>query len=272
MKILLLGISFLKQSVKKYWKLLKYYHESIDPGGNSLSMNDFPQPEIIGIEMKRLSEKFEDNPAYFDCLRFEHKYMFPFVTKAYKEIMSHIPSDARILDICGGPGNLGLGLALAGFNNYVLADIDDIRMRWGVLLWKRFGKQLIWKKENVLKMLFKDGEFDVVTLLGWESVSLPYTYTLRECVRVLKKDGVLIFTYHDLDGIIEGNWDFDPSRSYSYLPYSISRKGIQKLCSSLSLIIYKEEESGHFPITKEFFPDREERKFPQYILFCRKGE
>jgi SAM-dependent methyltransferase len=272
MKILLLGITFLKQSVKNYWKLLKYYRESIDPGGNPLSMNDFPQPEMIGIEMKRLSEKFEDNPAYFDCLRFEHKYMFPFVAKAYQEIVSHIPYGARILDICGGPGNLGLGLAFAGFSNYVLADIDNLRMRWGVLLWKRFSKQLNWKKENVLKMSFQDETFDVVTLLGWESVSLPYTYTVRECVRVLKKNGTLIFTYLDVEGIIEGNWDFDHSRSYSYLPYSISRKGIQKLCSSLRLIIYREEEGGHLPGVKDFFPDRQERKFPQYILFCRKGE
>jgi 2-polyprenyl-3-methyl-5-hydroxy-6-metoxy-1,4-benzoquinol methylase len=272
MKIVLLGLTFLKQSVKKYWKLLKYYRENINQRGNPSAMIDFLQPEAIGIEMKRLSEKFEDNPAYFDCRRFEHKYMFPFVAKAYQEIVNHIHPDARILDICGGPGNLGLGLAFAGFNNYVVADIDDLRMRWGVLLWKRFGKQLNWKKENVLKMSFRDGEFDVVVLLGWENASLPYTYALRECLRVLKKNGTLIFTYLDVEGIIEGNWDFDPSRSYSYLPYSISRKGIQKLCSSLHLIIDKEEEGGHLPWVKDFFPDRQERKFPQYILFCRKGE
>ena len=272
MKIIQLGLAFFKLSVRRDWKLLKYYLERLRQRGNQSSMVGFPQPKTIGIEMKRLSKIFEDNLAYFDCLRYEHKYMYPFVAKAYQEIISHIPSDARILDICGGPGNLGLGLAFAGFNNYVLADIDDLRMRWGVLLWKRFGKQLIWKKENVLKMSFRDGEFDVVVLLGWESASLPYTYALRECVRVLKKNGTLIFTYLDVEGIIEGNWDFDPSRSYSYLPYSISRKGIQKLSSSLHLIIDKEEEGGHLPGVKDFFPDRQERKFPQYILFCRKGE
>ena len=53
----------------------------------------------------------------------------------------------------------GLGISFAGFNNYVLADIDELRMRWGVLLWKRFGKQLNWKKENVLKISFKDETF-----------------------------------------------------------------------------------------------------------------
>ena len=272
MKILLLGLAFLKQSPKRYGKLVKYYLERSGHRDDPLTIDNLPQPGAIGIEMKRLSNKFEDNPAYFDCLRFEHKYMFPFVAKAYQEIVSHIPYGARILDICGGPGNLGLGLAFAGFSNYTLADIDDLRMRWGVLLWKRFGKQLNWKKENVLKMSFKDETFDVVTLLGWESASLPYTYTVRECVRVLKKNGTLIFTYLDVEGIIEGNWDFDPSRSYSYLPYSISRKGIQKLCSSLRLTIYREEGGGHLLGVKDFFPDRQERKFPQYILFCRKGE
>jgi ubiquinone/menaquinone biosynthesis C-methylase UbiE len=221
--------------------------------------------------MKRLAQSYEENPAYFDCLRFDRKYMFPFVAKAYEEIARKMPFHSKILDICGGPGNLGLGLALIGFEDYVLADIDEIRMRWGALLWRRFGRQLRWQKENALQMSFNDESFDVVTLLGWESASLPYSYTLKECVRVLRKGGTLVFTYHDVDGIVEGRWDFDPRRSQSYLPYSISWTALRRLCEDEGLKIEKKTEAGHAPVITDFFPDVRERTFPQYVVFCKKS-
>jgi len=227
--------------------------------------------EAIGQEMKALSTLFDDYPPYFDCLYNDYRYMRPFVGKTGDFILNTIHNPTlSVLDVCGGCGSLGLYLALGGHHGYTLADITPDRMKWGALLWERCGQTLTWQKEDARALSFPHQTFDIVTLLGWEAPTLPYSYQLKECLRVLNPGGWLIFTYHEMDELIEGNWDFDPERQYSYLPYAISRSGIYALCELLGLEVVQEEASGHPLESHDFFPDATPRALPQYILYCRK--
>jgi len=177
-----------------------------------------------------------------------------------------------VLDLCGGPGNLGLALALRGYGDYLLGDIDTTRMRWGEIWWKRCGRKLAWQPLDVTKIALHDRSFDVVCLLGWEAPSLPYFYVLKECLRVLRPGGHLLFTYHEERGIVEGNWDFDPERTYSYLPYSIGKEALHLLCERLGTRVLHDEEGWDVPAVQPFFPDRTPRLFPQRLLVCSKGD
>ncbi len=228
-------------------------------------------PIAIAKEQKRLAIQYENFPPYFDCTRFECPYLRPFIKISADFIIANVPNqDAVILDLCGGMGNQGLYLSFAGYTEYILADIDEIRMAWGALLWKKCGKTLNWQFQNALQMTLPDHCVDVVSLMGWEAPVLPYSYTFKECLRVMKPGAFLIFTYHDMDGIIEGNWDFDPERNYSYLPYSISRPALQLLCEGMGLEIIDDVHSGYPEEVRPFFPDERPRAFPQRVAFCKK--
>jgi len=226
---------------------------------------------LVAQELTKLAAIFGEGVYWTGVQVHKRRFLFPFLDKAASWIRESCSPQSQILDICGGCGNLGLELSRYGFSNYHLADIDDIRMRWGELLWLRFGLQLNWHRESVLSMTFESNRFDVLTLLGWEAASLPYSYTLKECHRVIKPGGVIVFTYHDIEGIVEGNWDFDPDRRYSYLPYSISQIAIKTLIERIGFQWIRSEIAGHGYTYKAFFPDQERRQFPQYIAMAVKN-
>ena len=226
-------------------------------------------PEAVGHEMALLSMIFGDT-QYFDARKHKHKFMTPFVGKAYEWVIENCPQDSKILDICGGAGNLGLALWQKGYKDYILADMNVWRMRWGELLWKTFGAELRWQKENVLNISLEDESCSIVCLLGWEAVDLAYDITLKECSRILHKGGHLIFTYHKLDEIQEGNWDSEPGHVPVYSSYSINRENLLDICDSLRLSVVWESHGGHAEVYKDFFLDNQPRRFPQYLVVCRK--
>ncbi len=229
-------------------------------------------PEKLGSQVRDYARRFDNYPPYFDCMEYEGKFIRPFVSKSIKSIIDLQPNrSSSILDVCGGPGNQGLALIKNGFSNYLNSDIDPIRMKWGALVWLRNGYKMNFLKMDASKKFsFRDQTFDIVTLLGWEAPTLPYTYTLAECTRVLKNNGLFIFTYHDELDVIEGNWDSDPQRQYSFLPYSIGKDSLNLLLKKNNLIVLNSEYSGYKKEYHDFFPDKEEREFPQKIIVCRK--
>jgi SAM-dependent methyltransferase len=229
-------------------------------------------PEKVGTQVRNYAQKFDNYPPYFDCLEFEDKFIRPFVSKSVKAISELQPNRfSSILDVCGGPGNQGLALIKNGYFNYMNSDIDPIRMKWGALIWLENGYKMNYLKMDASKkFIFDDQTFDIVTLLGWETPTLPYTYTLAECARVLKEDGLLIFTYHDEFQVIEGNWDSDPERQYSFLPYSIGEDSLKLIVAQNNLVTLSSEYSGYKKELHDFFPDKQLREFPQKIMVCKK--
>lgn len=230
-------------------------------------------PEKVGLQLRIYAQRYDNYPPYFDCMEYEDKFIRPFVSKSINHISHLQPNRSSIiLDVCGGPGNQGLALIKNGYFNYTNSDIDSIRMKWGALVWLKNGHKMNFLKMDASKKFsFQDQTFDVVTLLGWETPTLPYTYTLAECARVLKDNGLLIFTYHDEFEVIEGNWDLDPQRQYSFLPYSISGNSLNLLLTRNNLVVLSNEYSGYKREIRDFFPDKEEREFPQKIVVCRKS-
>lgn len=227
---------------------------------------------FLGSQIQKYSKQFDNYPPYFDCLEFEGKFVRPFVSKSVKSIAELQPNrSSSILDVCGGPGNQGLALLKTGYRDYTNCDIDIIRMKWGALVWLENGQKMNYvRMDATKKFTFSDQTFDIVTLLGWEAPTLPYSHTLSECSRVLKNDGLLIFTYHDELEVVEGNWDADPERKYSFLPYSIGEDALNLLLSRNRLVRLNTEYSGYRKELHDFFPDRQEREFPQKFVVCKK--
>lgn len=241
----------------------------ITPMGEKKTDN-FEVRAAIGADMKAMAQEYDYAKVYFDNTHSPHLFMKSFVALTHDKILKYEDRSARIYDACGGPGNLGIGLGLQGYNNYLLMDIDVPRMRWGALLAKKYGIALEWEKGNVLRTGHADQSFDAVTLLGWEASFLPYSWTLKEMTRIVKMGGRIYFTYHDIEGIIEGNWDFDTTRSYSFLPYSISQTSLEKLCDRLGLKILENVLVEKPAELYNFFPDGRARVFPQYLMVCQR--
>lgn len=241
------------------------------PGLEPWTSGSAPTRGEITRVQSHVAQLLEREPKYWASSNDDDEpYLAPYLVDTRDYLSQHADRSAQILDICGGNGNLGLALRLEGFHDYLLADVEDVRMRWGALVWRHFGWDLRWQREDLRRLSFPAASFDVVTLQGWENPFTPYTYALKEVARVTRAGGLIIFTYHDEEGIVEGGWDFNPARRSSYLAYSISRGALNTLCTRLGLEVVVEQPSRHTESVQPFFPDDRPRAFPQPNVVCRK--
>ena len=260
---------------KLKWLLLYYYKffcillKSRPPNGEEKNR---PSDDIIGKRMAEIAVKYDvDSAPFFNNLKYRRRYMKPYVAYAAEYIVENGEKSDEILDVCAGPGNLGLALCLDGYQNYLATDIDRLRLAWGKYLASEFGVDLKTLCADGQHLPLTDGKYDYVALLGWEAPVQPYSYLIKECLRVLRGGGTFIFTWHDQEKIVVGNWDDEPDRTQSYLPYSISKRALYQLCERLDAEILADENPGWDAEIKGFFPDNHPRVFPQNIIICRKA-
>lgn len=145
-------------------------------------------------------------------------------------------SDALVLDLCCGTGDLALALAGAGSSRVIGADFAH------PMLVKANGKAAAktgFLEADALRLPFADSSFDLLTAaFGFRNL-VNYEYGLREMRRVLKPGGtlaILEFT-EPPDGFV-GNmyrWYFrqvlpriggmlsGDREAYTYLPRSVSK-------------------------------------------------
>lgn len=251
--------------------LKKYISITLIASRSVKTINGRPSDEQIGRRMAEIATKYDiDSAPFFDNLKFRRRYMKPYVAYAAEYIIKHGNRSDEILDVCAGPGNLGLALNIDGYCNYLAVDIDRLRLKWGKYLAAEFGVELSTQCMDGKNLPISDSQYDYVTLLGWEAPAQPYSYLIKECLRVLRKNGKLIFTWHDQEKIVEGNWDEEPHRTQSYLPYSISKPAIYQLCERLGGEVLLDENPGWEAEARPFFPDNQLRAFPQNIIVCQK--
>jgi len=265
----------MKTYLKKImWHILynyKYICIRLRTTNKNIVFTGRPPDEQIGSRMAKIAVKYDiDSASYFNNLKYKRRYMKPYVAYAAEYIAKHANKTDKILDVCAGPGNLGLALNIDGYYNYLATDIDRLRLAWGKYLASEYGINLKTLCADSKKLPIAGCEFDYVTLLGWEAPVQPYSYLIKECKRVLRNDGTLIFTWHDQEKIVEGNWDEEPGRTQSYLPYSISKTALYQLCKRSGVEIILDENPGWDSEIKKFFPDKHPRVFPQNIIVCRK--
>lgn len=102
--------------------------------------------------------------------------------------ISKLPRSARILEIGPGAGYVLDRLHTLGFANVFSTDIDDYSQ------FPEFKRNFKKCDFNTQKLPFKDSSFDCILAFEVFEHLENFAFALRESARVLKKDGVLVFT------------------------------------------------------------------------------
>ena len=154
-------------------------------------------------------------------------------------------SDARVLDLCCGTGDLSFALARSGPANVIGADFSHAMLVRANAKSRAHGQDTkaaapqIFFEADALRLPFANGSFDLVTTaFGFRNLA-NYETGLQEIMRVLKSGGTLaILEFSEpppgvlgdlyrwycrtilpkIGGVLSGN-----PNAYKYLPASVSR-------------------------------------------------
>ena len=148
-------------------------------------------------------------------------------------------SDAQVLDLCCGTGDMTLALrkqSVAGADNYYGLDFSHEMLRRGAL--KFAGKGIVAIEGDALQLPFSASRFDlVVSAFGFRNLA-NYTAGLQEIHRVLKPGGEIgILDFSEPGGLLGTLYSFyfrrilpaigtvisGVSGPYAYLPASVHR-------------------------------------------------
>ncbi len=116
-----------------------------------------------------------------------------------KEVATQFPNQAWILDIGCGMGREAFYLNDTGFKITAI-DISEKAIEWAKQLSLETNRKIEFMKTNGLDLPFQNNVFDIVIIWN-QTFGLFYgnenqTYILKECHRVLKKNGILSFSGH----------------------------------------------------------------------------
>ena len=156
--------------------------------------------------------------------------------RAFAHILNR--TDARVLDICCGTGDMATALhrQMKSARGLYAADFSHEMLRRGRE--KFLAHNIVPIEADALQLPFANNQFDLVTsAFGFRNLA-NYDHGLREIYRVLRKDGEIgILDFNEPDGIFGKVYGFyfrsilpklgtlisGISGPYSYLPASVSR-------------------------------------------------
>lgn len=230
--------------------------------------------EELGNLVSKISTKYDSYPPYWDCRQLSSRYCRPFIKRSAELINSlNSSSQAKIIDLCGGPGLLGIALSRISRQYYLCVDNNTIRLKWGSLLWQLLGLNLNYLNldvKNLTNASRLKNKFDFVCLLGWESPEISYSQAIFNASKIIKKGGYFLITYHDLDEIISGGWEFEKNRKYPYSSYSLSFEQINRILSSFGLKIVLKESTFDYRNTNFRGAIVKSNLFPQKLIVAKK--
>ncbi len=109
--------------------------------------------------------------------------------------------DCAILELGCGAGRISHGLCLLGYSNITATDFSENMVRAAQFLFDKYGDSAFAEVCDATKICYDSESFDVVVFGFNGLMQIPKhsnrKRALSEIYRVLKKDGVLIFTTHE---------------------------------------------------------------------------
>ena len=107
----------------------------------------------------------------------------------------------QILDVGCGAGRTTFGLFQLGYKNLMGVDLTPEMVESAKSLKKHFGIDIPFQVDNAMNLSFEDNRFDAVLFSFNGLMSIPKrenrAQALSEIRRVLKAEGIFIFTTHD---------------------------------------------------------------------------
>ena len=139
-----------------------------------------------------------------EILGVDFSFMFDILNPIIHDLK--LNKDAKILDVGTGKGQMAITLAL---NNYkvLTGEPESDNSEYAKQDWLEDAKKVFvghlitFKAFNAEKMPFEDKEFDAVFVLGTLHHIDDKASTFKECIRVIKTDGVICVFEPTLKGI-----------------------------------------------------------------------
>lgn len=200
--------------------------------------------------VRRFEGRFSADTAYYRALPFQDlsgRFSADWKIRAasFQALMKILPPRATILDIGAGNGWLSNQLTLAGHDAYavdLLVNAED-----GLGAWRNYETKFTPLQAEFSRLPFPHAFADVVIFNASLHYAESYEATLREALRVLHEDGLLLImdspVYHDAGSgekmITERKSDF--KARYGFASDSIQSEGfltydrMEKLGCDLSL-------------------------------------
>ncbi|VEU59448.1 class I SAM-dependent methyltransferase [Mesomycoplasma neurolyticum] len=124
--------------------------------------------------------------------------------KSEKKILQkYFAKKSKILDLGCGTGRTTFSLRKLKYNNIIAADVSPKMIQAAENIMKKTNIKQIFKIEDASKLSFDNESFDNVffSFNGWPGIvnSLNRIKALNEIYRILKPNGIFIFSAHNRD-------------------------------------------------------------------------
>lgn len=262
-KVLDVALTYGYQTAESFSKAFKQYHGCTPmEAKNTNQVISYFNPIVIklakrggNITERCIShiEKVDTVMAFYDAsdehnrlTKSKHNQIEYLVTMKYLQTV--IPENSRILDCCAGTGIYSFELAKS--HKVVASDLSEKNVNQ---MWRLQEECPMLEEIHQLDVcdmsIFEDESFDVVLCMG----ALYHLFdhdermkAIRECVRVCKKQGVLVFAYLNkwgsfYNGLINNLKSMDllyteyDSRNHEDIFYRTTATEVDEMCKTFGL-------------------------------------
>ena len=153
-------------------------------------------------ETKKYNELCEGLNQVWNDQPWFNKFMVDSNYRSYQWIRKNVLPSAAIIDVGAGWGTLPLRLALHGYTDLTVNEIDHTRIDHAKYLASLLNVKLKFR-EGSMFTLGDSEKYDVVSSVTWQHPQYPYEQVIKCLSSYLNPSGYLMLTFWNEDGNID---------------------------------------------------------------------